>query len=72
MIEDIRTPREKALDERRDRVVALYKEAREKWPEASDNRIFKAVADEMGLSLVGVRGICIERGATRPVGASQS
>lgn len=68
MIEDIRTEREKMLAERRDRVVALYKEVRENYPDASENRIFQAIADEVGLSIVGVRTICIERGVTQPVG----
>lgn len=69
MIEDIRTEREKALAERRDKVVELYKDARQKFPEASENRIFQAIADQMGLSCVGVRTICIERGVTQPVGS---
>lgn len=72
MIEDIRTEREKALAERRDKVVELYQETRQKFPDASENRIFQAIADEMGLSCVGVRTICIERGVTQPVGAASS
>lgn len=70
MIEDIRTEREKELAERRDKVVELYKETRKKFPDASENRIFQAVADNMGLTCVGVRKICIERGVTQPVGAT--
>lgn len=70
MIEDIRTEREKELAERRDKVVELYKETREKFPDASENRIFQAVAANIGLTCVGVRNICIERGVTKPVGAT--
>lgn len=71
MIDDIRTEREKFLAERRDKVVELYKETRKKFPDASENRIFQAVADAMGLTTVGVRSICIERGVTQPVGAAE-
>lgn len=71
MIDDIRTEREKALAERRDKVVELYEETRKKFPDASENRIFQAIADQMNLSCTGVRTICIERGVTQPVGATE-
>lgn len=65
MSTDIRTDYEKRTAERRGRVAALYRKYRDKFPEASDNRIFGCIAAELGMTIPGVRGICIETGVAR-------
>lgn len=59
---DIRTDHEKKNAERRQKTAALYREYRKKFPDASDNRIFGCIAEELGMTTPGVRTICIEMG----------
>lgn len=63
---DIRTDHEKKIAERRNKTAELYRQYREKFPDASDNRIFGVIAEEMGMTTPGVRSICIEMGVTKP------
>lgn len=54
---DLRTPAEKERDERNARMAEQYKELRKQNPDASVQRICKAVAEQNGLSLPSVKNI---------------
>ncbi len=62
MSTDIRTDYQKRSEALRLRVAALFQKYREKFPEASDNRIFELIAADLGLTRTGVRGMCIKAG----------
>lgn len=64
---DIRTARKRKADERREAVTTMYSNLRHLHPSASENAIFQAVAYTFGLTIPGVRSICIKAGVTQPV-----
>lgn len=66
-MEELLTDHEKKLAQRREEVVTRYKRLREKYQDASNNRIFGCIAEDLGMTIPGVRTICIEMGATQPV-----
>lgn len=63
---DLRTPTEKARQERDAKLCADYKELRENNPTCSDNRIFCALAEQNGLTIMGIKGIIKRNGAYIP------
>lgn len=48
------------------RVIEMYKELVERYPDASKARIFETIADELNLTSVGVRNILIKHGEYVP------
>lgn len=66
MTMDLRTPTEKARQERDAKLCADYKELRESNPTCSDNRIFGALAEDNGLTIMGIKGIIKRNGAYIP------
>lgn len=51
----------KTLEKRRDKICAMYERILESY-EVSRHRAMEVVADEFKMSVIGVRGILIERG----------
>lgn len=64
---DFRTTFQKKRDERRKRVVSLFKSFRaQAVPGVSDTSVMRAVAVEMGCSLQNVRVMLINEGVLHP------
>ena len=59
---DMRTPAQRAKDERQDRVCARFRELYAHHPESSLHRIICTIADEVGMTYQGVKDILIARG----------
>lgn len=62
---DLRTPAQRATEERQDRICAEFLEAYSQHPGLSPHRLITAVATANGLTEVGVKGILIKRGIYR-------
>jgi len=63
---DLRTPSEKARDERNESVVKRYRTLSADQPEAAPNRIFTVIANEFGMSVMGIKGIVSRAGLYQP------
>lgn len=57
---DLRTPSEKARDEKHERIVQMFLTLSNEQPTAAPHRIFHAIARQFGMTIMGVRGI-VER-----------
>lgn len=67
---DIRTPREIERDKLRDTICVEFLEAYKKFPDYAPNRHMTKIAQNHGLTTMGVRGILIGRGVYRVNGRS--
>ncbi len=65
---DLRTPAQRATDERQDRICEQFLEMYSQHPDVAVNRIIQKIADDSGLTLMGVKGILIKRGIYVPNG----
>ena len=65
---DLRTPAQRANDERQKRICSLFLEMYSQHPEVAVNRLLQKIADDNGLTLMGVKGILIKRGIYVPNG----
>lgn len=59
---DLRTPAEIARDEKYQRICSAYLALSNKMPEASANRIINHIAQNEGMTAVGVKNIIIAKG----------
>lgn len=59
---DLRTPAQRATDERQDRICAEFLDAYKAHSDYSPHRLIAAIATANGLTEVGVKGILIKRG----------
>ena len=59
---DLRTPAEIARDEKHHRICSAYLALSNKMPEASANRIFNHIAQNEGMTAVGVKNIITAKG----------
>lgn len=59
---DLRTPTEIARDEKYQRICNAYLALSAKMPEASANRIFNHIAQNEGMTAVGVKNIITAKG----------
>lgn len=48
------------------RVIEMYRELVEKYPNSSKTRVFETIADEFNMTTVGVRNILIKKGEYEP------
>lgn len=55
------TKKEKERLDLHSSVKSRYRELRSEYPDVSDNRLFVAIAEEMGLSTPGIRKIVLGR-----------
>lgn len=65
-VKDIRTEHQKQKDQLKDKIRDLYRAYRAAFPEAKENRLYLAIAEELGMTREGVRGICLRNGITQP------
>jgi len=59
---DLRTPLERARDEKHEQIRSAYLSLRNSKPDVAPNRIFCAVAERFGMTSMGVRRICERAG----------
>ncbi|MBQ3765858.1 MAG: hypothetical protein II874_03890 [Bacteroidales bacterium] len=59
---DLRTPAQRATDERQDRICAEFLDAYRQHPDVAPHRLIATIATSNGLTEVGVKGILIKRG----------
>jgi hypothetical protein len=57
---DLRTPKEKERDVKHERICQMYLSLSNEQPEAAPHRIFLAIANQNGMTTMGVRRI-VER-----------
>lgn len=69
---DLRTPAQRANDERQDRICADFLAAYKQHPDKAPHRLIVAVAQAHGLTEVGVKGILMKRGIYKPNGRKPS
>ncbi len=63
---DLRTDYQKKLDIHREKIKELYTDLRERHPNVAPSRIFEVIAQELNMTLNGVRGMCIRQGLYQP------
>lgn len=56
---DIRTDYERAKQERDVRLCAMYRELRERYPDCSNNRLARTIAEDQKMTVNGVRKILV-------------
>lgn len=59
---DLRTPVEKAREERHKRICAMFLDLSNKQPNVAPHRIFGAIAQEVGMTVPGVKHIIVQNG----------
>lgn len=59
---DIRTPREKARDERSKRVCESFLRLSNEMPTVAPYRIFRIIAENTGITVPGVKGMLVRNG----------
>lgn len=63
---DLRTPLERARDEKHEQIRSSYLALRNQQPAAAPSRIFGAIAEKYGMTSMGVRRICERAGLYQP------
>ncbi len=59
---DLRTPREKAIEERRKAICEAYLKLKNQHPDCKPNRIMDAVARQFDMSIPGIKRVLIAKG----------
>ena len=63
---DLRTPLERARDERHEQIRSVYLSLRNSQPSVAPSRIFNAIAGQYGMTSMGVRRIVERAGLYQP------
>lgn len=63
---DLRTPSEKAREERHERIVQMYLSLISEQPEVAPHRIFLAIANKFEMTSMGVKRIVERAGLYQP------
>ena len=59
---DVRTPIEKARDEKHQKICNLYVKLLSDRPDLAPHRIFSIIAQEVGMTVPGVKNVCVNNG----------
>ena len=63
---DLRTPSEKARDERHEQIVRMYLSLSNEQPGAAPHRLFLAIANRFEMTTMGVKRIVERAGLYKP------
>ena len=59
---DLRTPIEKARDEKHKRICTMFLDLSNRMPSCAPHRIFGVIAQEVGMTVPGVKHIVVQNG----------
>lgn len=62
MAVDLRTPAERAREEKHNRICAMFLDLSNKQPDVAPHRIFGAIAQAEGMTVPGVKNIVMQNG----------
>ena len=65
MMIDLRTPAERARDERNKQICDQYRKYIKEMPDIAPHRLFRFIAEDIGMTVPGVRKIIINAGRYR-------
>ena len=59
---DVRTPREKAMDEKHDAICRAYLSLSNQHPECKPHRFMTILARQYGMTVPGIKNVLVTRG----------